>query len=506
MKIAVEGCCHGELDHTYAELQRIEKETNQKADALIICGDFQAIRNQADLLCMAVPPKYRQLGQFHKYYTGEKTAPVLTLVVGGNHEASNYMWELYHGGWLAPNIYYLGGSNCVRLNGVRIAGFSGIYNSHHYHLGHFERIPYDNSTLRSVYHVRAHDVCKLSLLTPDVGICISHDWPEGIYEHGDVKKLIAQKPFFKADIQKHELGNPYGMELLKSLKPQWWLSAHLHVRFAAEVDHTGAGVTGWATPSKLGHSSKSAGQGRRQLNNDEIIMDEDDQGMEQGTSAQTKSTNTDEIVMDDEDEPTPVGPADEPSSTSDLKQPAVSPSSPNALTTTKFLALDKCVPKRKFLEIIDVPTPDSSSSDTPPKLTFDSEWLAISRAMHPLLSLDRRSAVQPRLSLAKGWVERELEWVQDMLSQRLKLTHSDNGSPSASAAVPSSLSPASRGPLHLEIMSVQQFVMTAPGPGKDVNPRQQPQWYTNPQTEAFCTLIGVDNKVNPPPTASNNRR
>ena len=29
-----------------------------------------------------------------RYYTGEKQAPVLTIVIGGNHEASNYFWEL----------------------------------------------------------------------------------------------------------------------------------------------------------------------------------------------------------------------------------------------------------------------------------------------------------------------------------------------------------------------------------------------------------------------------
>jgi hypothetical protein len=28
--------------------------------------------------------------------------------VGGNHEASNYMRELFYGGWAAPNIYFLG--------------------------------------------------------------------------------------------------------------------------------------------------------------------------------------------------------------------------------------------------------------------------------------------------------------------------------------------------------------------------------------------------------------
>lgn len=31
---------------------------------------------------------------FYKYYSGEKKAPVLTIFIGGNHEASNYMWEL----------------------------------------------------------------------------------------------------------------------------------------------------------------------------------------------------------------------------------------------------------------------------------------------------------------------------------------------------------------------------------------------------------------------------
>lgn len=55
----------------------------------------QAIRNESDLHSLAVPVKYRRLGDFHRYYSGEKVAPILTLVIGGNHEASNYFWELY---------------------------------------------------------------------------------------------------------------------------------------------------------------------------------------------------------------------------------------------------------------------------------------------------------------------------------------------------------------------------------------------------------------------------
>ena len=41
----------------------------------------------------------------------------------------------YPGGWLAPNIYFLGFAGCVRAGGVRIAGASGIYKAGDYALG-----------------------------------------------------------------------------------------------------------------------------------------------------------------------------------------------------------------------------------------------------------------------------------------------------------------------------------------------------------------------------------
>lgn len=130
-----ERCCHGELDAIYSHVNHLENRHNYKVDALLICGDFQAMRNKEDVGNMACPTKYKVLGGFHRYYTGQKKAPMLTIVIGGNHEASNYMWELYHGGWLAPNIYFLGHAGCIQLNGIRIAGISGIYNENHYNLG-----------------------------------------------------------------------------------------------------------------------------------------------------------------------------------------------------------------------------------------------------------------------------------------------------------------------------------------------------------------------------------
>nr|XP_045242861.1 lariat debranching enzyme isoform X4 [Macaca fascicularis] len=134
MRVAVAGCCHGELDKIYETLALAERRGPGPVDLLLCCGDFQAVRNEADLCCMAVPPKYRHMQTFYRYYSGEKKAPVLTLFIGGNHEASNHLQELPYGGWVAPNIYYL---------------------------GHFECPPYNSSTIRSIYHVRNIEVYKL---------------------------------------------------------------------------------------------------------------------------------------------------------------------------------------------------------------------------------------------------------------------------------------------------------------------------------------------------------
>ena len=53
---------------------------------------------------MSVPMKFREIEDFHEYYSGNRKAPYLTIFIGGNHEASNHMAELFYGSWAAPNI------------------------------------------------------------------------------------------------------------------------------------------------------------------------------------------------------------------------------------------------------------------------------------------------------------------------------------------------------------------------------------------------------------------
>ncbi|EHH51642.1 hypothetical protein EGM_11063 [Macaca fascicularis] len=173
MRVAVAGCCHGELDKIYETLALAERRGPGPVDLLLCCGDFQAVRNEADLRCMAVPPKYRHMQTFYRYYSGEKKAPVLTLFIGGNHEASNHLQELPYGGWVAPNIYYLGLAGVVKYRGVRIGGISGIFKSHDY----------------------------------------------------------------RKEVENNTLGSPAASELLEHLKPTYWFSAHLHVKFAALMQH-----------------------------------------------------------------------------------------------------------------------------------------------------------------------------------------------------------------------------------------------------------------------------
>ncbi|KAF5726288.1 lariat debranching enzyme isoform X1 [Tripterygium wilfordii] len=318
MKIAVEGCMHGDLDNVYKTLQYIQDTQNTKIDLLLCCGDFQAVRNERDMESLNVPPRFREMKSFWKYYSGQEVAPIPTIFIGGNHEASNYLWELYYGGWAAPNIYFLGFAGVVKFGNVRIGGLSGIYNARHYHLGHYERPPYNECTIRSVYHVREYDVHKLMQIKEPIDIFLSHDWPLGITDYGNWKQLVRHKQFFEKEIQEKTLGSKPAAQLLEKLKPPYWFSAHLHCKFSALVQHGDGGQV------------------------------------------------------------------------------------------TKFLALDKCLPGRKFLQIVEI-----ESEPGPYEIQYDEEWLAITRKFNSIFPTTNRNSnygnAQLDMQDCHQWVRKRLQ-------------------------------------------------------------------------------------------------
>ncbi|XP_061452387.1 lariat debranching enzyme [Rhineura floridana] len=377
MKVAVAGCCHGALDKMYETIQLLEQRHGQALPDLLLCaGDFQAVRNAGDLRCMAVPAKYRCLGGFARYYSGEKKAPVLTIFIGGNHEASNHLQELPYGGWVAPNIYYLGYAGVVKYRGVRIGGLSGIFKSHDYRKGHFEYPPYNQQTIRSVYHVRNIEVFKLKQLEQPMDVFISHDWPRSIYHYGNKKLLLKKKSFFRQEVENNTLGSPAASELLEHLKPTYWFSAHLHVKFAALMQH----------------EANDSGQ-----------------------------------------------------------QPKA----------TKFLALDKCLPHRDFLQIVEIEH-DPSAPDC---LEYDPEWIAVLKATDDLVNVSPNSWNMPENNgLHAKWdysvTEEDIKQVLEEANHDLQVPHN------FSATVPCYNSSQSQ-------------------------PRTEPIHQISPQTTEFCARFGL---------------
>ncbi|KAE8896483.1 Lariat debranching enzyme [Phytophthora fragariae] len=454
VRVAVVGCAHGLLDDIYATVNFInEKDPEHPVELLLCCGDFECMRNQRDLETLACPRNYRAMHAFHRYYKQEKTAPVLTVFVGGNHEASGYLQELHYGGWVAPNMFYLGAAGVINVAGLRIAGLSGIYKQLHYTAGRFESMPYDNNTMRSVYHVRELEVFQLSHVqqldkTP-LGAFLSHDWPRGIEQYGDVPQLLRRKPFFEHEVRTNTLGSPASEFLLYQLRPQHWFAAHLHVKFAAIVVHP------------------------------ELATDTA-QASADGDSAQTGKAEGN-------------------------KEQNAAPKPPSQPATTKFLALDKCLPRREFMQILDlapsttiteadehekkaVTTPmtnedkqddtkqeksgdTSQSPRSPPKIMFDIEWLAILRATHHLASSNKFA---PRVPQEEMKIEdKDLAWVKQRLQEFVAEKKLDK----------------------VEGEWITDFVKTAPGLGE----KEGPVLVTgNPQTDLLLELLKLPHVVTAP--------
>jgi len=377
MRIAIEGCTHGELEKTYQTLKQIEAQDGRKVDLLICCGDFQSTRNLSDLACMACPDKYKDMCTFYKYYSGEAIAPLLTIFIGGNHEATNYLQELAYGGWVAPNIYYMGYAGVINVNGVRIGGISGIFKGFDYLHGHYERPPYDLSTQRSAYHIRNMEVFRLKQLAKcPPQVMLSHDWPRGVTKHGNTPKLLRYKKHFKDEVEQDQLGSGPTREILDTLQPDYWFSAHLHCKFAALIPH-------------------------------------------EKTDKQTK-----------------------------------------------FLALDKCLPRRQFLQVLEIG--DSVGEDEEVVLKYDCAWLAILRATNHLLSVEKKSRYPPGPGSSERWdftpTDEELAEIEKRLGGDMEV------------------------PYNFE----QTALAYKPAGGKpNLKNVPQPQATTNRQTTLLCSKLGI---------------
>ena len=406
----------------------------------------------------------------------------------------------------------MGAANVVRLDGIRIAGISGIWKGYNYNKSHYERLPYNQDDVKSIYHVREIDTRKLLQLKTQVDIGISHDWPRAVEKHGDERKLYRMKPDFEQESRDGTLGNLAAAYIMDRLRPPYWFAAHMHCKFSAtkiyeeKSESQDTAAPGNSTETH-GHSVEN-GNGPVDVapaapavlhNADEIDLDIDDEEMPTSQSEPINGSfaNKEEIPLDDDEPETPATPQSSvpldirsqlpaafqrtaARTRSQSGQPGQPPPPGVTNKTVRFLALDKCLPGRKFLQLLEVqpstsrePLISSAPSENPPrpkpKFEYDPEWLAITRVFAPDIILGNRNA---RLSEDLGEdhyqavIEKEREWVEENITKKGRLEIPEN------------------------------FEITAPpyyaGMPEIVN--EGPKEYNNPQMQQFCDLVGIENK------------
>ena len=383
----------------------------------------------------------------------------ITLVV------SRYEYVLLHAFVLSFSskifllLHVFIGAGVVNFGGLRIAGISGIYKEHDYKLGHYERPPYDRGTLRSVYHVRNVEVYRLQQLKlgnedSNIDIMLSHDWPRGIEQFGDTQALLRKKQFFRSEVETNTLGSPAGEILLHSLKPKRWFAGHLHVKFEATVHYpthskssspmpiSWDNITGWEATT-----TRDAGDGKRDYQKTSEASD-------------TISPSTQFFGLESS-----AGCCE--NASSNLTQ-----------QMTKFLALDKCLPQRNFLQIVTMTRPESEV-EKEPELKYDLDWLVILRKTAHLTVASKTIVKVPNSPL-----EITQQDVNEILQKFSKLENCDPKLPSS---------------YDLRIPRNFEITVSPHQEGSSPFSQQRPSpMIGNPQTDHFLNMLDLQHVITVP--------
>lgn len=329
--------------------------------------------------------------------------------------------------------------------------------------------------------MRELDVRKLLQLRSQVDVGLSHDWPNGMEWKGNYGQLFRFKPHFEQDAKNGQLGSRAATTVLERLRPPHWFSAHMHAKFTAVWEH----VDGPDVPT-LKHEESNAPTA---FNEDEVDLDIDDTPL----VGALKNDAEIDLDLDEEAEPNVSAPKQDhgaksstqgkvddirsllpesfapPPTSSNFVPPPTLPF-PQEITnsTTKFLALDKCLPGRHFLQLLEIAPHSPANYERPLKLEYDQEWLAITRVFASDLQVGNSDVRVPQ---DKGdvhyrpLIEKEMAWVEEHIVKPGKMV------------VPA------------------DFAQTAPvyEPTTGIHVAGGPEEYSNPHTQAFCDLLQIPN-------------
>jgi hypothetical protein len=218
---AAVGDVHGYQHAMVRLLTEWETRHGQRLSFVLQTGDFEPVRDAADLASMPVPEKYRKLGDFSAYHTERAEFPWPVWFVAGNHEPFAFLGGLPKGGRVARNCYYLGRSGQRDIGCLRVAWLGGISTQ----TGPLDKMEsrrwksHAYFTERDVDHAMAYGKTDILLL---------HDWPQGAASPQEARgRRRAGGP--------RGPGNETACLLVDLLEPRLVLAGHMHWPHRAQL-------------------------------------------------------------------------------------------------------------------------------------------------------------------------------------------------------------------------------------------------------------------------------
>lgn len=227
---AAVGDVHGSMHAMVRLLRSWEEKAGQALSFVLQVGDFEPNRHAEDLATMAVPAKYRKLGDFPDYYDGRAAFPWPVYFIGGNHEPYGLLDLMPEGGEVIENCFYLGRAGAIEVCGLRVAGLTGIYSP-----GAFEgpRPGLDQMGRRSrkdFTYFTKNDVDRAAEFG-SADVLLVHDWPAGVIDPAHAAEFYRQRRSPSYEL----VGNEYARLLMELLEPRLVLCGHMHRRYRNRV-------------------------------------------------------------------------------------------------------------------------------------------------------------------------------------------------------------------------------------------------------------------------------
>lgn len=219
-KIMVVGDVHGKID----ELNNLYSKYKD-IDLVLQVGDFGTVRNEKDLESFFSPPKYKLVKDFPDYFSGRKNISLPTYFIGGNHESWGFL-EDKGNQEIIPNLHYFGRTGLININGLNIAGISGIFSKHYTLLN--ERDPVN---LKDRNYFIMDDIDYLKSLD-NIDILLMHEWPNNLFHHEEPPKQLKERFGYKLNNLGH---SDLLYEVIAEKQPQYVFCGHIHLPYSGKI-------------------------------------------------------------------------------------------------------------------------------------------------------------------------------------------------------------------------------------------------------------------------------